>query len=198
MFKKPSQANTTVFYHNPIIDGEYGKIYPSTHSSISTGCIGGAINFNDDIAFFSDRGMEAINGDVTTEQVIAHRSSMIDSKLLSEDYYKDMILEEWQGYLLVIIGEAVYLADSREMFTSQNHNEYEWFYWDLSETITSTKVNDGVLYLGTASGIYSLTNVSSTREVYSQWATPLDDLIIHNIKRRLQTKEVVCLMSMVL
>lgn len=175
VFKKPSQANTTVFYHNPIIDGEYGKIYPSTHSSISTGCIGGAINFNDDIAFFSDRGMEAINGDVTTEQVIAHRSSMIDSKLLSEDYYKDMILEEWQGYLLVIIGEAVYLADSREMFTSQNHNEYEWFYWDLSETITSTKVNDGVLYLGTASGIYSLTNVSSTREVYSQWATPLDE-----------------------
>jgi hypothetical protein len=40
VFKEPSQVNTTVFYHTPTIDSEYGKIYPSTHSSISTGCIG--------------------------------------------------------------------------------------------------------------------------------------------------------------
>ena len=39
VFKEPSQANTTVFYHNPVVDAEYGKIYPSTHSSIATGCV---------------------------------------------------------------------------------------------------------------------------------------------------------------
>lgn len=156
VFKEPSQANTTVFYHNPVIDADYGKIYPSVHSSIATGCVGAGINFNDDIAFFSDRGMEAINGDVTTEQVIAHRSSMVDSKLLSEANYKDMILEEWEGYLLVIIDNKVYLADSRAMYVNQNHNEYEWYYWSLDKTITCTKVKDGVLYLGTADGIYTL------------------------------------------
>ena len=48
VFKEPSQANTTVFYHNPVIDSQYGKIYPSTHSSISTGCVATGINFNDD------------------------------------------------------------------------------------------------------------------------------------------------------
>ena len=156
VFKEPSQANTTVFYHNPVIDADYGKIYPSVHSSIATGCVGAGINFNDDIAFFSDRGMEAINGDVTTEQVIAHRSSMVDSKLLSEANYKDMLLEEWEGYLLVIIDNKVYLADSRAMYVNQNHNEYEWFYWELDKTITCTKVKDGVLYLGTEDGIYTL------------------------------------------
>jgi len=175
VFKKPSQANTTVFYHNPVIDSDYGKIYPSTHSSISTGCIGGAVNFNDDIAFFSDRGMEAINGDVTTEQIIAHRSSMVDRKLLSETSYENMILEEWQGYLLVIIGAKVYLADSRATFTNENHIEYEWFYWDLSDSITCTKVDNGIFYLGTASGIYSLTDTSSTRSVLSYWYTPFDE-----------------------
>ena len=175
VFKEPSQANTTVFYHNPTIDAEYGKIYPSTHSSISTGCIGGAINFKDDIAFFSDRGMEAINGDVTTEQVIAHRSSMVDSKLLSEVNYKDMILEEWKGYLLVIIDNKVYLADSEERYQNQNHIEYEWFYWELPKNITCTNVKDGVLYLGTAEGIYSLTDDSDTREVNSHWTTPFDE-----------------------
>lgn len=175
VFKEPSQANTTVFYHNPIVDAEYGKIYPSTHSSVSTGCVATGINFNDDIAFFSERGMEAINGDITTEQVVAHRSSLIDNKLLNESGYKEMILEEWEGYLLVIINNKVYLADSRAMFTNENHNEYEWFYWELSKNITCTKVKDGVLYLGTVDGIYKLTNTSDTREVNSYWTTPEDE-----------------------
>ena len=174
VFKEPSQANTTVFYHNPVIDADYGKIYPSTHSSISTGCVATGINFNDDIAFFSDRGMEAINGDVTTEQVVAHRSTMIDSRLLTEANYKDLILEEWEGYLLVIIDNKVYLADSRAMVVNQNHNEYEWFYWELDKNITCTKVHNGVLYLGTAEGIYTLTN-NGDRNITSYWTTTADE-----------------------
>ena len=172
VFKEPSQANTTVFYHNPTIDADYGKIYPSTHSSISTGCIGKAINFNDDISFFSERGMEAINGDVTTEQVIAHRSSLIDRKLISEANYKKMLLEEWEGYLLVFVDNKVYLADSRGTFSNENHMEYEWFYWELDKAVTCTKVHNGVLYLGTADGIYTLTDNESA--VTSYWTTPKD------------------------
>lgn len=176
VFKEPSQANTTVFYHNPVIDGEYGKIYPSTHSNISTGCIATGINFNDDIVFFSDRGMEAINGDVTTEQVLSHRSSMIDSKLLNETNYKNLILEEWEGYLLIIIDNKIYLADSRKMFTNETHAEYEFFYWKLPKNITCTQVKDGILYLGTHDGnIYTLTNNLETREVESFWTTPEDE-----------------------
>ena len=172
VFKEPSQANTTVFYHNPTIDADYGKIYPSTHSSISTGCVGAGVNFNDDIVFFSDRGMEAINGDVTTEQVIAHRSSMVDRILLKEENYKNMILEEWEGYLLVIIDKKIYLADSRAIFTNENHVEYEWFYWEMNNKITCTKVHDGILYLGTDDGIYTLTDNEAA--VTSYWITPLD------------------------
>ena len=172
MFKEPSQANTTVFYHNPVIDNEYGKIYPSTHSSITTGCIGKAVNFNDDIAFFSERGMEGINGDVTTEQVVAHRSSLVDRKLTAEVNYRDMLLEEWEGYLLIFIDSKVYLADSRAKFNNDNHVEYEWFYWDLGKVITSTRVDKGILYLGTNEGIYTLTDMES--DVESYWATPLD------------------------
>lgn len=172
VFKEPSQANTAVFYHNPTIDAEYGKIYPSTHSNISTGCVGAGINFNDDIVFFGRRGMEAINGDITTEQVIAHRSSLVDAKLTAETDYKDMILEEWSGYLLVFIGTKVYLADSRAVFTNINHYEYEWYYWELSKEVTCTKVIDGILYLGTADGVYTLTDLTSP--ITSYWTTPID------------------------
>lgn len=172
VFKEPSQANTSVFYHTPTIDSDYGKIYPSTHSSIATGCVGRAINFNDDVVFFSPRGMEGINGDITTEQAVAHRSSLVDRKLTAEPSYKYMILEEWEGYLVVIIGNKVYLADSRAMLQYENHNEYEWFYWELSKTVTSAKVKDGVLYLGTSDGVYTLTDNESA--VVSYWITPMD------------------------
>lgn len=172
VFREPSQANTTVFYHTPTLDADYGKIYPSQHSSVTTGCIGRAINFNDDIVFFSERGMEGISGDITTEQSVAHRSSLVDRKLISEPKYKDMILEEWEGYLLVFIDDKVYLADSRTAFATENHIEYEWFYWELGKKITCTTVDGGVLYLGTEDGIYTLTDFTSDIESY--WVTPKD------------------------
>jgi hypothetical protein len=172
VFREPSSANTTVFCHTPTIDADYGKIYPSAHSSITIGCVGKAINFNDDIVFFSERGMEGISGDVTTEQVAAHRSSLVDRKLLSEADYKDMVLAEWEGYLLTFVGESVYLADSRATFNNENHIEYEWFYWNLGKKVTCTCVQDGILYIGTEDGVYTLTD--KTANVESYWVTPKD------------------------
>ena len=170
--KEPSQANTTVFYHVPTIDAEYGKIYPSSHSSISTGCTAAGINFNDDIVFFSDRGMEGISGDVTTEQVLSHRSTFIDNKILKEENYERMILDEWEGYLLVCIDNKIYLADSRQVTPVNTSYEYDWYYWELSKDIKCTCVKDGVLYIGSADGIYTLTN--TTNEVENYWTTPMD------------------------
>ena len=172
VFKEPSQANTAVFYHNPIVDAEYGKIYPSSHSSISTGCIGTGINFNDDILFTSERGIEGISGDITTQQVVGHRSTVVDRKLLNEEVYKDMMMEVWKGYLLVIPGTHIYVADSRGPFQNETHIEYEWFYWELSEKVISVRIKDEVLYLGTANGIYTLDNLKA--DVESYWTTPID------------------------
>lgn len=171
VLKEPSQSNTTIYYHNPALDDTYGKIYPSVHSSISTGCVAKGINFNDVISFFSDRGMEGITGDVTTEQTIEHRSSLIDSRLLNEKNYKNLILEKWEGYLLVIIDNKIYLADSRTMFTNNDHIEYEWYYWEFAKNITGTFVKDGVLYLCSDKEIYTLTKQG---EVEAYWTT-LDD-----------------------
>lgn len=173
VFRGPSDENTTVFYHQPVLDATYGKTYPSVHSSISTGCVGKAVNFNDDIVFFSDRGMEGISGNVTTEQILGHRSSLVDKQLLAEPGYRDMILAEWEGYLLVFVGTKVYLADSRATFANGNQMEYEWFYWDLGVQVTCAAVHEGVLYIGTkegelGGGVYTLTG---TESVHSYWTT---------------------------
>lgn len=173
VMKEPSQSNTTVFYHNPTIDDSLGKVYPSIHSSISIGCVSNGINFNDDIVFFSERGLEGITGDVTTEQVLSHRSTLIDNKLLNETNYKNALLEEWEGYLLIIIDNHVYLADSRAMMQNNTHNEYEWFYWEFNINITGTYVKNGVLYLISGNNIYTLTKTDTEIEAY--WTTLEDE-----------------------
>lgn len=173
VFKEPSQANTTIFYHvpNDIFNenvGETQRAYPSTHSSIATGCVGDAINFLDDIVFFSDRGMERmVSTDVTTEQLISHGSDFIDSKLLNEKNYKNMLLQEWEGYLLVIIDNHIYLADSRQ------NTKYEWFYWELDINVTCTSIKDGVLYLCGDNKIYTLTKTNTN--INSYWTTLEDE-----------------------
>lgn len=172
IMKEPSQTNTTIFYHNPTIDDELGKVYPSTHSSISTGCVSTGINFNDDIVFFSERGLEGITGDITTEQVIAHRSTSIDNRLLNEHNYTDLKLQEWEGYLLVIVDKHVYLADSRALMANGNHNEYEWYYWEFDIDITGTCVHNGVLFLYSQNKLYTLTKTDTNIEAY--W-TSLED-----------------------
>ena len=190
VFKEPSQANTSVFYHVPSNDHEYGKIYPSVHSSVSIGCVGKAISFNDDIVFFSSRGMEGINGDITTEQIVAHRSSLVDRKLTAEPNYENMILEEWEGYLVVFVDDKVYLADSRAKFTNEDHYEYDWFYWHLGKKVTCAKVHKGVLYVGTEDGVYTLTDTKGNVE--SWWTTPIDKFKYPQMQKTTNKRGCVC------
>lgn len=171
VLKEPSSANTTIYYHTPAIDSQLGKTYPSQHSSISVGCISRGINFNDDIVFFSNMGLEGITGDITKEQILGHRSSFVDSKLLNETNYKNLKLVEWQGYLLVIVDNKIYLADSRQKSAINDHWEYEWFYWEMSENITYASVINDELYLCSDKKIY----VMEEKDLFSYWTTIEDE-----------------------
>ena len=174
VFREPKANDTSVFYHTPTIDAEYGKIYPSRHSSISLGCKGGAINFNDDIVFLSTRGLEGVTGDVETEQFASHRSSLVDAKL-NEWNTLNMCLEEWEGYLLIMSGRNIYLADSRSKFQNGDHFEYEWFYWIIDQNIISSCSSLGALWLGTNNGLYLLQKAYyHENPVRSYWVTPKD------------------------
>ena len=82
-----------------------------------------------------------------------------------------MILEEWEGYLLVFIGNKVYLADSRGVTQLNGSYNYDWYYWELSKTPKTTIVKDGVLYLGCEDGLYSLTKEN---DIDNYWTTPID------------------------
>lgn len=182
VFKYSSNKQTTAFYHNPVVttdptSGITRYEYPSTHSSITTGCVSTGINFNDDILFFSERGIEAISGDINSEQALAHRSSMVDSRMTQENFYYHPLLSEYMGYLMVVLGNKVYLADSRAVFTNENHYEYEWFYWELEQTASCVYSDGYDLYIGTNNGIYTL-SPEENQNVVSYWTTPEDDFSV--------------------
>ena len=184
-FKEPSHSNTTIFYSVPyeVYDGKLEqtiKTYSTSHSSITTGCKYTGINFNDDIVFLSDYGLEGISSNITTEQVIAHRSSLVDAKMLQADYAP--VLIEWLGYLLICFDNKIFLADSRQKVANSDHMEYEWFYWETGESldnsnaIESAIVVDNILYFGTRSGKILKMIQGEYNLVDSYWCTKKDDL----------------------
>jgi hypothetical protein len=72
----------------------------------------------------------------------------------------------------VFIGKKVYLADSRAMFQNETHLEYEWFYWEIDLDVICATVKNGILYLGTNAGVFTMTDMEANVESY--WVTPLD------------------------
>lgn len=170
VFKETIQNNSNVYYLTPTIDYTQGKIYPSVVGNISTGCVSTGVNFNDDICFFSVKGLEAIGKALGNDQILDHRSSLVDSKLISNANYKNVRLAEYRGYLMCLLDSKMFLADGRQMFErTSGKTEYEWFYWELPNTINFMTEYQNELYLGNTAGkIYKLTGTTDTIPVYNE------------------------------
>jgi hypothetical protein len=177
VFKEPNQENATVFYHVPSTSQEYGRIYTSKQGNVSIGCYASGINFNDDKVFLSKYGLEGITGDILDEQLLSHRSSLIDNKLINANNFNKAKMYEWKGYLLVLVDKYIFLADSRQKFQGINGIEYEWYLWDIEQSNPNIlKEYKGELYIGSTDGkIYMLGGTNDNGNVInSYWTTPMD------------------------
>ncbi len=177
VFKETIQNYSNAYYMTPTIDSTYGKTYPSVKGNISTGCVSTGINFNDDICFFSKRGLEAIGDNLGDDQILDHRSSLVDSKLISCNGYKNIKLVEYKGYLMCLVDSKIFLADSRCLYEkTSNKVEYEWFYWELPFNINYITEYQNDLYLANSDGkIYILEgNTDDGNDIYSNWRTSQD------------------------
>lgn len=170
VFKETIQNNSNVYYLTPTIDYTQGKIYPSVVGNISTGCVSTGINFNDDICFFSVKGLEAIGKQLGDDQILDHKSSMVDSKLISNSDYTNVKLAEFRGYLMCLLDSKIFLADSRNLFEkTPGKNEYEWFYWEMPNTVNFMTEYQNDLYFGNTDGkIYILSGTTDTVPVYNE------------------------------
>lgn len=184
IFKNSDQNNANVFYHEPTLDLEHGKIYPSKQGNVSVGCYVDSTNFQDDIVYLSRYGLEGVSIEkIDSKQVIAHRSTMVDAKMTNENNYKNSMMVEYQGYLFVLVNGKIYLADSRQKYASLNSFEYEWFYWDISKiNPTLLKEYNDNLYIGANDGsIFILDGTNDNgNTILSYWTTPMDNFGFNN------------------
>jgi hypothetical protein len=123
----------SIYYHTGADTGDdiVPRIYPSQQGLAGLGCLGASCNFYDDPVFISRRGLEAIGKQqVNLERTLEHRSHNVDVRLTEEDL-RSARLAEWLGYLVILVGGHIYLADSRQIFTHHTGvANYEWYYVD--------------------------------------------------------------------
>lgn len=186
VFKEPNQQNETIFYHTSSFD-ETGIVYPSYQGNVSTGCYSDAINYKDDIVFLSRNGLEGISSDdINSKQLLNHRSSLVDNKLINENNFNNAMMAEWEGYLLILVNHKIYLADMRQMFSGTIGYEYEWYLWDLSEDkINYIKEYKGNLYIGSQNGLifYFHGTNDNGKVINSYWTTPMDNFGYGNLNK---------------
>jgi hypothetical protein len=184
IFKNLDQNNANVFYHEPTLDLEHGKIYPTKQGNVSVGCYVDSTNFQDDIVYLSRYGLEGISTEkIDSKQAIAHRSFMVDVKMTNENNYKDAMMTEYQGYLLILVNGKIYLADSRQKYANLDSFGYEWFYWDFTDiNPTLLKEYNDKLYIGTDNGsIFILEGTNDNgKTIISYWTTPMDNFGYNN------------------
>ena len=174
--KDENQNNDTIFYHTPTLDVDYGRIYPSAQGNVAIGCYSEGLNYDDTIVFLSREGLESITSSIESLQMVTHKSSMVDRKMINESNYRNAVMARWQGYLVIAVDNHIYLADNRQMFTNNKNYEYEWFYWEINDVITSLNVYEGKLYIVTDTGkihVFEGTN-DNEKAIESYWTMPRD------------------------
>ena len=187
VLKNTAQHAPAVFSHAPALDYELGRVYPVSESVISVGNVspGAAISFRDDLVYLSAFGLEGISYPNVTagQRILCHRSTVVDSALRSEDL-SSVMLEEWDGYLCLLCGGRLFLADSRGRYGTGDAYEYEWFLWTgigarqdgAFSPACYIKEYGGVLYIGTDQGAVCRFSGTSDDgcEIESVWETRME------------------------
>lgn len=147
VFKDGKEGENNLFYHipstssNSIVtstgetDTDTMKTYPVKQAKSSTSCLGGAINFLDDICFLTKDGVYALqysnlSSDIYSLNFLCPRSTLVNPRLTNETGYDIAGVDIYKGYLCILSNGHMYLADSRNTYSSNKGYEYEWFYFD--------------------------------------------------------------------
>ena len=203
--------DASIYLRSSAWDEEQGYYFPVRKGIVGTGGVGANLcaTLMDDGMYLSDSGvMGVVTENLTGEQVLAQRSTRINTRLLKEDL-KSAAMCVWNGYLLIAVGGHVYLADSRQKSYARNvagNFEYEWYYWENVPAVCM-RVIGTELYFGTddgklcklntdlcdANGEVSLDTYSDwpdglsgePQAIVAQWATKFDDDGDFTVKKNL-------------
>lgn len=122
VFKERDEGFGSIFYHKPEANGKEVD-YPVsfTHGGITD--VKAAYTFLDDHLFLSSEGVLALGGGSDYRRIY-NRSATVSRLIRDGD---SPTLTEWGGYLVLLIGENILLADSRQKTGTGSDFGYEWY-----------------------------------------------------------------------
>lgn len=131
VLKSDTKQDGTVYFHtgtNTDVDIQ-PRVYPYVQGVSGIGCLGACCNFLDDPVFISRLGVKGISQlKIASERTNEHRSKLIDTKLCNLPL-NTASLEEWGGYLCILIDGKMFIGDSRQRYTDETGAlQYEWYY----------------------------------------------------------------------
>lgn len=184
VIKEDRGQSEKVFCLSPALDYEEGKVYPMSSGGVNLGALGEGTLFFDDVVYLSRRGLEGVSQN-SGKCSLKHRSSLADAALVNEGGYENAVMGCWKNYLLIMVGEKMYLADSRQKFSSGGSFEYEWYLWDSLGTYDESGVfgeacalaaEGDLLMFGCENGdicAFEGTN-DNGKAINAYWCTPQD------------------------
>ncbi len=106
------------------------KTYPSYAISNT---YGGKVcgDFLNDPVILTNYGLMGIsNLDYYGERNLFPRSTLVNGRLTNEENLHSASMCLFREYLLILVNGNIYLANSRESFSTDQDVEYEWYYWN--------------------------------------------------------------------
>lgn len=166
-----------VFVHTPTLDYTFGKVYPYTETGITVGGYKAAA-FKDEMLYLTDNGVESFTSTSRSTASLYHKSTLVDKKL-ANDEIASADMREWNGYMCILIGDHMYLADSRQIATDFGTYQYEWYLWNNlksnNENAKKLFVFNEDLFFYTEHNISKYEGTNDDGEpIISYWTTPKD------------------------
>lgn len=166
-----------VYIHTPTLDYTFGKVYPYTETGITVGGYKAAA-FKDEMLYLTDNGVESFSSTSRSTASLYHKSTLVDKKLANDDI-ANADMHEWNGYMCILIGDHMYLADSRQIATDFGTYQYEWYLWNNmksnDENAKKLFVFNDELFFYTQHNISKYEGTNDDGEaIISYWTTPKD------------------------
>lgn len=203
IIKADNEQDAEIFLRTAVLDTDGATVlFPVKQGIKGIGAIakGGFANLSNDAVFLAKEG---VFGVVTTstanERKPVNRSYYVNARLTKETDIANAVMVNWQGLLLVSIGENCYVADNRQ-------GDYRWYFWTNIPAIVYLPIA-GDLFFGTEDGYICRFNsdidrmekfsdggtlvdgaITGGEMIFAQWSTKADTLGYLTIKKTMLKK----------
>ncbi len=128
VFKSGDDGGGSIFYHTPKSTSDGRREYPLSYVHTGIRVVGDSFSFFDTSLFICSSGVCSLEKSSGSGYREVHSlSDKINQRLLSRELSK-IRLTEWCGYLVLASEGEIFLADSRDSYTSGGARSYEWYY----------------------------------------------------------------------